>query len=102
MKALRVLLALFAVSWFSLNAVSAAVNINTADAPTLAEELNGVGPKTAAAIVEFRESHGSFESVDDLINVKGIGVKILERNRGRLAVEDAPAATQEAPPSAGN
>ncbi len=56
------------------------ININTAT-PELLEQLPGVGPKTAQRIVEYREAHGRFSSVDELMNVKGIGPKKLEQIR---------------------
>jgi len=52
------------------------VNLNSATAAEL-EELPGVGPVTAAAIVTFREEHGSFTSVDELLDVSGIGEATL-------------------------
>jgi competence protein ComEA len=48
------------------------VNLNTADAAAL-ETLPGVGPTTAQAILDYRSEHGRFRSVDDLLNVRGIG-----------------------------
>ena len=48
------------------------VNLNTADAAAL-ESLPGVGPATAQAILDYRSEHGRFRSVDDLLNVRGIG-----------------------------
>lgn len=65
----------------------ALVNINTADAETLARELSGVGPAKAAAIVAWREANGPFVVVDQLTAVKGIGDKILERNLHKLCVD---------------
>ena len=56
------------------------VNVNTADAVTLAENLNGIGTAKAQAIIEYRKLHGNFTGVDDLIKVKGIGSKLVERN----------------------
>ncbi len=50
----------------------AIININEADEREL-EELPGVGPATAKAIVDYRSQHGRFRSVDDLLNVRGIG-----------------------------
>lgn len=64
----------------------AKVDLNTADAPTLARELNGIGEAKARAIVEYREAHGAFTSVDELLEVKGIGAATLEKNRERLSV----------------
>jgi len=60
------------------------VNVNTADAATLAQELKGVGQKTAQAIVEYREANGPFKSLDDLKNVKGVGDKVIENNKDNI------------------
>lgn len=68
----------------SMRAFAAPVDVNSADANTLAEALNGVGPKIAAAIVSYRKEHGPYKSVDDLLKVKGIGPKILERNKNDI------------------
>ena len=65
----------------------APVNLNTADAATLSERLAGVGAAKARAIVEHREARGPFTQVDDLLEVKGIGPAILEKNRAVLSVE---------------
>ena len=60
------------------------VNINTADAATLAAAISGVGEKRAAAIVAYREANGPFQSVDDLVLVKGVGARTLEQSRAHL------------------
>lgn len=65
------------------------VNINTADATALAEALHGVGPAKAQAIVAHREANGPFQSADQLAAVKGIGLATVEKNRGRIQVEDS-------------
>ena len=62
------------------------VDINSADAKTLAQALNGVGLVKAEAIVAYRNAHGPFESVDDLAKVKGIGPRVIEENREALVV----------------
>ncbi len=62
------------------------VNINTASAGMLAEQLDGIGPARAEAIVEYREQNGDFPSVASLANVSGIGEATLESNRDRLTV----------------
>ncbi len=67
------------------------VNINTADAGTLARELNGVGLKLAQAIVDYRQKHGAFKSADELTLVKGIGPAAIARNRGQIRVAGAAA-----------
>lgn len=66
---------------FASLAAAEPVNINSADADTIADSLKGVGPSKAAAIVAYREQNGPFRSVDDLLNVKGIGEKTLADNR---------------------
>lgn len=66
--------------------VSASVNINTADAETLAAELKGIGPKLARAILAYRKEHGPFKSVEDLKKVRGVGKYILEKNHGKIIV----------------
>jgi comEA protein len=50
------------------------VNLNTASVAEL-EELPGIGPSTAARIVEYRQKNGSFKKVEDLMNIRGIGEK---------------------------
>ncbi|MBV7479905.1 helix-hairpin-helix domain-containing protein [Pseudomonas sp. PDM31] len=67
-------------------AQSGKVDLNSADAPTLQRELAGVGEEKAKAIVAYRESNGAFASVDELLEVKGIGKAILDRNRDRIEV----------------
>jgi len=62
------------------------VDINTADAATLASAINGVGEKKAATIVEYRKTHGPFASIDDLVMIKGIGAGTIDRNRDNLTV----------------
>ena len=57
------------------------VDINSADAKTLAQALDGVGLVKAEAIVAYRNAHGPFESIEDLAKVKGIGPRVLEENR---------------------
>lgn len=62
------------------------VDINTADAATLARELKGIGPARAEAIVAWREAHGPFKAPEDLVLVQGIGERVLEENRALLTV----------------
>ncbi|WP_237886263.1 ComEA family DNA-binding protein [Pseudomonas sp. PGPR40] len=62
------------------------VDLNGADAPTLQRELSGIGEAKAKAIVAYRESNGPFSSVDELLEVKGIGKAILDKNREKLEV----------------
>jgi competence protein ComEA len=62
------------------------VDINSADAETLATSIDGVGTRKAIAIVKYREANGPFASVNDLANVQGIGMKTVDRNRDKLTV----------------
>lgn len=60
------------------------VNINSADAATIAKALNGVGPAKAKAIVDYREKNGPFKNADQLTLVEGISQKLVERNRADI------------------
>jgi competence protein ComEA len=66
------------------------VNINTADATELAERLNGVGPAKAEAIIAWRDSNGAFETLEQLAEVRGIGLRTVEINREVMTVGSAP------------
>jgi competence protein ComEA len=63
------------------------VNINTANAQTLAAALNGVGESRAGEIVRHRETYGPFASADELMEVKGIGKSTLDMNRKLITLE---------------
>lgn len=65
---------------------SAKVRLNSADAETLRRDLFGIGAAKAKAIIAYRESNGPFTAVDELLEVKGIGKALLEKNRDRLDV----------------
>lgn len=76
------------------------VNINQANAATIAKSLDGIGPTRAEAIVAWREAHGPFKKADDLHHVKGIGKATIERNRSAILLADgASAASTKAGPS---
>ena len=66
---------------FSFNVLAIPVNINQADAKTIAKSLNGVGIIKAEAIVKYREENGPFKSTDELAKVKGIGDKTVLKNK---------------------
>lgn len=85
MKIRRVILAFacLLVPWLAL---AGPVDINTADAETIAAELKGVGLAKAKAIVEYRKKHGPFRSPGDLSLVKGIGERTVEINRADIKV----------------
>lgn len=67
-------------------AAAGPIDINSADAETLATTIKGIGAKKAEAIVAYRVQHGPFKSIDELAQVKGIGEKTVEMNRGNLTV----------------
>jgi competence protein ComEA len=102
MHAMNRLTSLFASLILSLLLAGAAfaadkVNINTADATTLAAVLNGIGPAKAEAIVAYRSENGPFRSADQLAEVRGIGLATVEKNRDLIVVTAAPAAAAPAP-----
>jgi competence protein ComEA len=68
------------------------VNLNSADAATLAKELDGIGPAKAAAIVEYRQKNGPFRTPEDLLKVEGIGQKVLDQNRSNIRLDRSGAA----------
>lgn len=80
------LVAIVALLSLSGAAIAGQVDINTADAETISAELNGIGLAKAKAIVEYRKKHGPFRSADDLSLVKGVGKKIVEKNRADIRV----------------
>ncbi len=61
------------------------VNINRANSAQL-QTLNGIGPTKAQEILKYRKIHGSFNSVDELVNVKGIGPKTLIKLKPHVSV----------------
>ncbi|MBO1307036.1 helix-hairpin-helix domain-containing protein [Enterococcus sp. 669A] len=61
------------------------ININTADAAQL-QQLSGIGEKRAQDIINYREENGSFQSVEDITNVSGIGQKTLENLRNSITI----------------
>ncbi len=67
------------------------VDVNTATAEELAEVLHGVGMAKAQAIIEYRDENGEFEHIDELVNVRGIGLRTVDRNRDRIELPEAPA-----------
>jgi competence protein ComEA len=81
--------ALVVATLLAPNAIAGPVNVNTADAKTLARELQGVGMSKAEAIVSHREKNGPFKSADELANVKGIGKKLVDQNKANLKFEAA-------------
>jgi len=61
------------------------VNINTADAALL-DQLPGIGPSTAAAIVQYRLENGPFTRIEDLLKIPGLGTTTLDQIRGLITI----------------
>lgn len=79
------------------------VDVNTADAATLARVLHNVGQAKAEAIIAHRQEHGPFRSIEQLATVKGIGLRTVEVNRDRIelgAAGNPPPATAKRAPAA--
>ena len=83
----------FALACGAFSAVAGPVNINTADAAKLADELQGIGPALAEAIVADRQANGTFPTPEALARVKGIGARIVEINKANILVADPPPAS---------
>ena len=71
----------------SAEVAAGTVNLNSADATTLQASLAGIGKAKAEAIVAYREANGAFATVDELLEVKGIGQALIERNREKLTIK---------------
>jgi competence protein ComEA len=100
MKPKNIIAAIFAVLFLSLGNLTLAndlssqlsgdvmtVNVNEADAASIANMLVGVGISRAQAIVDYRDQYGRFYSAEELTAVKGIGQSTVERNLSRISIE---------------
>ena len=87
MKVRQIIISLFMAMFLAggLAWAGDAVDINTASAKEL-KKVDGIGAKTAARIVAYRDEHGAFKSVEDLLKIKGIGKKKLEKAGDELTV----------------
>jgi comEA protein len=74
------------------------ININAANSEEL-QQVPGIGPATAEKILQMRKSYGSFKSVDDLLSIKGIGKKRLEKMRKYLTVNKSTGVNKIARPA---
>jgi competence protein ComEA len=83
--------ALVAATLLAPIAIAGPVDVNSADAKTLARELQGIGMSKAQAIISYREKNGPFKGVEDLAKVKGLGKKLVDQNKPNLRFEVAKA-----------
>jgi len=98
MKAISIksLITLLATGLFTMWAWAAQpVNVNSASAEEIAEALKGVGMSKAEAIVSYRSEHGQFKHIDELVNVKGIGIRTVDINREYILLENSKLAASE-------
>ena len=93
MKRFKKLFVLLIIVSFVMGVVSIAiadeagkVNINTATVKELVK-LKRIGQKVAERIIQYREKEGPFEKPEDIMNVKGVGMKIFEANKDRITVK---------------
>ncbi len=75
------------LAWSAPAEIPDIVNINQADAETIALVLKGVGEVKAKAIVDWREAHGPFQAIDELLEIKGIGEALLAKNRSAIVID---------------
>lgn len=94
-RAVRRSVQVLIASLMPLLAWAGPVDINSADAATIAKELQGIGLNRAHAIVAYREKNGGFKSADELRKIKGIGAKTLERNRANIRIEGTTVAAKK-------
>ena len=84
------LVTMLAMSLFSIWAWAAQpVNINSANAEEIADSLKGVGQNKAEAIVSYRNENGAFKHADELVNVKGIGIRTVDINRDFIRLDNS-------------
>jgi len=74
------------------------VNLNTATSEQL-QQVPGIGPATAGKILQMRKTYGPFKSVDDLLAIRGLGAKRLEKMRKYLTVGKSAASKPTTPPA---
>ena len=89
MSSIKHLLIVFLVLMSCVVGAAEPVNLNSASAEAIAAGMVGIGPAKAQAIVEYRDAHGPFKTVDDLLQIKGIGAATLDKNRERVTAASA-------------
>ncbi len=70
---------------FDTDSSQGLININTAGSDAL-QTITGIGPSTAEKIISYRQEHGSFKKIEDLMNVSGIGQKTFDKLKSKITV----------------
>jgi len=76
---------IFTLLMLLVSLVFGVVNVNSANSAQL-QTLNGIGPSKAQEILKYRKAHGGFKTVDELVNVKGIGPKTLQNMKTQVSI----------------
>ena len=76
---------IFVLLMLLVSLVFGVVNVNSANSAQL-QTLNGIGPSKAQEILKYRKAHGAFKTVDELVNVKGIGPKTLQNMKTQISL----------------
>lgn len=84
---MNMLKTLFLVCSLLISTAFAAVNINKASAKDISAELTGIGIVKATAIVSYRDKNGPFKTMEQLTEVKGVGLKTVEKNRKNILLK---------------
>lgn len=84
---MNILKTLFIAIALMLSTAYAAVNVNEASATEISKELKGIGVVKATAIVSYRETNGPFKTMEQLTEVKGVGLKTVEKNRKEILLK---------------
>jgi len=89
-KNMQSLFIFLATALFSVWAWAAQpVNVNSASAEEIAQSLKGIGLSKAEAIVNYRKNNGQFKHIDELVNVKGIGLRTVDINREYILLDSS-------------
>lgn len=93
---MKTLLTILATALFSVWAWAASpVNVNTASVEQISEALKGIGQSKAEAIVAYRDANGVFKHADELVNVKGIGIRTVDMNREFILLDNSELAASQ-------
>ena len=87
MEIMKYIILLVLLSGSAIVFAAETIDINTASKEDLMQ-INGIGEKRAEAIIDYRESNGRFRSLEELVEVRGIGQAVVDKNRDQLSVGD--------------